>query len=181
MSEELEVLKEVARRLTGAGIPYMITGSIAANFYSIPRMTRDIDLVVELGDAGVARLVATLRDDFYVDLAAVEGAVRERGMFNAIHTRHIVKVDFVVRKDSDYRREEFARRTAVSVEGSQIFMVTAEDLILSKLDWARDTRSEIQLTDVRNLLTSVEGLDRAYLSRWAARLGLDALLREVGG
>ena len=57
MSEELEVLKEVARRLTGAGIPYMITGSIAANFYSVPRMTLDIDLVIELPDAGVARLV----------------------------------------------------------------------------------------------------------------------------
>ena len=181
MSEELEVLKEVARRLTGAGIPYMITGSIAANFYSIPRMTRDIDLVVELGDAGVARLVATLRDDFYVDLAAVEGAVRERGMFNAIHTRHIVKVDFVVRKDSEYRREEFARRRRVEVEGQPLWIVTPEDLVISKLDWARDTRSEVQLADVRSLLASVPDLDEAYLARWTARLDLDALYREIRG
>ena len=181
MNDELEVLKDVARRLAVAGIPYMITGSIAANFYAVPRMTRDIDLVAELSEAGAARLVEVLRDDFYLDAAAVATAVRERGMFNVIHTRHVVKVDFVVRKDSEYRREEFARRRAVAIEGSEIFMVTPEDLILSKLDWARDTRSETQLTDVRNLLTSVEGLDHAYLSRWAVRLGVDALLREVGG
>ena len=57
MSEELEVLKEVARRLDDAGIPYMVTGSIAANFYTVPRMTGDIDIVVELSERDIGRFI----------------------------------------------------------------------------------------------------------------------------
>jgi len=58
-------------------------------------------------------------------------------------------------------------------------MVAPEDLILSKLDWAKDSRSQVQLDDVRNLLRSVQGLDTDYLNRWVERLGLDALYQEV--
>lgn len=100
-------------------------------------------------------------------------------MFNMIHNALVVKVDCVVRKETDYRREEFARRRAVSIAGRQVFIVSPEDLILSKLDWAKESRSQMQLDDVRNLLGSVQGLDTAYLTRWADRLGLSSLYREV--
>ncbi len=79
-------------------------------------------------------------------------AVAGRGTFNLIHTDLVVKVDFLVRKDSEYRREEFRRRRRMSVDDLQLFVVAPEDLIISKLEWARDTRSEVQLGDVRNLL-----------------------------
>lgn len=100
-------------------------------------------------------------------------------MFNMIHNALVVKVDCVVRKETDYRREEFARRRAVSIAGRQVFIVSPEDLILSKLDWAKESRSQVQLDDVRNLLRSVQDLDTAYLTRWANRLGLSSLYREV--
>jgi hypothetical protein len=100
-------------------------------------------------------------------------------MFNMIHTALVVKVDCVVRKETEYRREEFARRRAVSIEDRRVFIVSPEDLILSKLDWAKESRSQMQLDDVRNLLRSVKGLDIAYLTRWADRLGLATLYREV--
>ena len=58
--------------------------------------------------------------------------------------------------------------------------MSPEDLILSKLDWAKESRSQMQLDDVRNLLRSVQGLDTEYLNRWADRLGLTALYQEVG-
>ena len=67
MSEELEVLKEVARRLKKAAIPYMITGSIAANFYTIPRMTRDIDIVVELFERDIGRFIPLFKNDYYLE------------------------------------------------------------------------------------------------------------------
>ena len=57
MSEELEVLRTVAARLDQAGIAYMLTGSMALNYYAVPRMTRDIDLVVELEPGDAERLV----------------------------------------------------------------------------------------------------------------------------
>ena len=181
MSEELEVLKVVTGRLAGAGIPYMVTGSIATNFYAVPRMTRDIDIVVELAEEDADRVVALFQDDFYIDSEAVESAVRAKTIFNMIHNGFIIKVDMVVRKNTDYRREEFSRRRCVSVEGHEVQIVAPEDLILSKLEWAKDSRSEVQLDDVRNLLANVSDLDRDYLGRWAGRLGVESLYREVGG
>jgi len=179
LSEELEVLKAVTRRLSDAGIPYMVTGSIAANFYAVPRMTRDIDIVVELSEREVERVIEIFQEDFYIEPGTVREAIREKGVFNIIHMAHVIKVDFVVRKDSEYRREEFARRQRVSVEGHDLFMVAPEDLIISKLDWSRETRSEVQLGDVRNLLACVEALDRDYLNHWVTRLGLESLYRAV--
>ncbi len=67
------------------------------------------------------------------------------------------------------------------IDDSVIFVVAPEDLIISKLDWARDTRSQVQLADVRNLLAAGPDLDREYLTRWVNRLGLDSLYREVVG
>lgn len=74
---------------------------------------------------------------------------------------------------------EFSRKKGVSVDDRLLYVVAPEDLILSKLDWAKDSRSELQLTDVRNLLKSVKGLDRRYLRRWAKQLGVEALYREL--
>jgi hypothetical protein len=179
MSEEMEVLNEVARRLDQAGIADMITGSTAANFYTVPRMTRDIDLVVELTGEDANRVVEIFTDDFYVDRQAVEEAINRKSMFNLIHTEYVIKVDFVVRKNSPYRRMEFSRKKKVTVDHQFLYVVAPEDLILSKLDWAKESRSEVQLTDVRNLLRSVKGLDRRYLARWAKQLGVDSLYREV--
>jgi hypothetical protein len=84
MSEELDVLKEVARHLERAGIAYMITGSIAANFYTVPRMTRDINIVAELGEQDVTRFISLFENDYYLDRQTVEQAVRTKGMFNLI-------------------------------------------------------------------------------------------------
>jgi hypothetical protein len=179
VSDELEILKSVTAKLDSAGIPYMVTGSMAANYYATPRMTRDIDLVVELSEEDVSRVVRLFHDEYYVDPDMVRQAVQNQSMFNMIHNALVVKVDCVVRKNSEYRREEFARRRAITVTGQRMTIVAPEDLILSKLDWAKESRSQIQLDDVRNLLRSVEGLDADYLSRWAERLGLAALYQEV--
>jgi hypothetical protein len=179
MSEELEVLKEVARRLDGIGIAYMITGSTAANFYAVPRMTRDIDIVVELSERDIGKFILAFEKDHYLEPETVREAVKNKGMFNLIHDQYIIKVDFVVRKDTPYRRREFSRKKRISVDGENLYIVAPEDLILSKLVWAKDSKSEIQLRDVQNLLQSVKGLDRRYLARWGKQLGVDSLYREV--
>lgn len=179
MSEELDVLKTVTGRLDTAGIPYMVSGSMALNYYAVPRMTRDIDLVVALSVADVDRVANLFQTDFYLDREALRGAIERQSTFNLIHTALAVKVDVVVRKDTEYRRAEFARRREVSFEDHRFSIVAPEDLVISKLDWARDTRSEVQLADVRNLLRAMPDIDRAYLEHWATRLGLDALYREV--
>lgn len=92
MTEELEVLKTVTGRLEAAGIPYMVTGSFAANYYAVPRMTRDIDLVLELSAGDVDRFCVLFEGDFYVDRDAVRAAIAGRSAFNMIHEAHVIKV-----------------------------------------------------------------------------------------
>ncbi len=179
MSDEIEVLKIVCGRLNDASMPYMLTGSMAMNYYAQPRMTRDIDLVVSLRSIDAERFVALFAADFLCESDAVRDAIRDGGMFNVIHSTLIVKVDVVVQKQSPYRREEFARRRSVPIDGVVITIVAPEDLLLSKLDWARDTRSELQLGDVRNLILSVPDLDWGYVEKWANQLRLDDLLAKV--
>ncbi|HEU4368980.1 MAG TPA: hypothetical protein VFV05_12230 [Methylomirabilota bacterium] len=181
MTEELEVLKTVTGRLDAAGIAYMLTGSFAANYYAVPRMTRDIDLVVALSTRDTDRLCELFEDDFYLDRDAVGAAIAGRSTFNLIHQAYVIKIDCIVRKDSDYRHTEFARRRRIAIEGHGLAIVAPEDLIISKLDWMRETRSAVQLGDVRNLLRSVPDLERQYLAQWTERLGLAALYREALG
>ena len=100
-------------------------------------------------------------------------------MFNMIHHALVVKVECVVRNDSGYRRKEFSRRRNVIIDGTSVAVVAPEEFILSKLEWAKETHSELQLDDVRNLLRSVEDLDRTYLNQWVDRLELAALYCEV--
>jgi hypothetical protein len=179
MSVQFTVIKDVTDRLDKAGIPYMLTGSLAMNYYAQPRMTRDVDLVVELEATHVDRLVELFSDDYYISFEAVRAAVKDRSMFNVIHLGESFKVDLIIRKDTPYRRLEFQRRRPVNLEGWTLQIVSAEDLVLSKLYWCKESRSEFQLRDVRNLLDSVTLLDEAYLEDWAGKLGLAELLREV--
>ena len=99
-------------------------------------------------------------------------------MFNAIHEESVIKVDFVCRKNETFRLAEFNRRRRIAIEDFEAWIVSKEDLILAKLLWAKDSRSETQRNDVRNLLAG--DCDHAYLLHWAAYLqltgDLDSLL-----
>ena len=179
MAEELEILKVVCQRLDKTGIHYMITGSIAANFYAVPRMTRDVDIVIEIRKEDTPRIIEAFKDDFYVDQDSVVEAIERRSMFNIIHNESVFKVDFIIRKESAYRELEFQRRRRVEVEGVSLWVVTPEDLILSKLFWAKDSLAELQLGDVRNLLSNLKDLDKGYLEKWVRDLGLEAIYAKV--
>jgi hypothetical protein len=110
MSAELEVLQDALARLDRAGVATMLTGSLALSYYAEPRMTRDIDLVVEFPGGNSKRLAAVFEPEYYVSETDVERALRERGMFNVLHLEKLVKLDLIVRKDEPFRRHEFERR-----------------------------------------------------------------------
>lgn len=176
---ELLALQDLCARLEGAGIEYMLTGSLAMSYYARPRMTRDIDLVVALDADTAGKLTAALGKDYHVDPQMIADGFRRRRPSNVIHLPTVVKVDLIPRKDSDYRRAEFERRRKVGFAGVDLWIVSPEDLVLSKLEWARDSGSELQMRDVGHLLEVP--LDRAYLALWAGRLGLERLLEEASG
>jgi len=177
MTEELQTLADITARLEGAGIGYMLTGSVALNCYAQPRMTRDIDLVVAFFLRDAARIPEILGPDYYVSSEAAREAVLHQSSFNAIHQGTLTKVDFMVRKQEEYRHHEFSRRARLRVEDFEVWIVSKEDLVLSKLDWARDSQSQRQLADVENLIAS--GCDMDYLRTWSARLNLTDMLTRV--
>ncbi len=178
-SPELEVLHIVIARLDAAGVPYMLSGSTALGAYATPRMTRDLDLVVHVEPNDADRLVRAFAEDFYCDADAVRRAVTARGMVNVIHLAHVVKVDLIVRKDTPYRRLEFERRRQLLIDGRQMCVVSPEDLVLSKLHWAKQGGSAVQIEDVTDVIRSVPDLDWAYLDLWAGELTVTSMLSEA--
>ena len=177
LTEELQTLHDITSRLDAGGIEYMLTGSMALNCYTQPRMTRDLDLVVAFYLKDAARIEAILGSEYYVSVDAAREAVLRQGSFNAIHQSNLVKVDFMVRKAEEYRQFEFARRVRVRVADFEVWVVSKEDLILSKLDWARESLSQRQLADVENLIAS--GCDLDYVRAWSVKLNLIDMLTRV--
>jgi len=175
---EIEVLKDVAGRLSTNKIEYMVSGSIAMNFYAIPRMTRDIDIVILIDSDYIDKIVDIFKNDFYIDKESIEDAVKNRSMFNIIHLKEAVKIDFIIRKDNEYRILEFNNKKKMKIEESDIYIVSIDDLIVSKLYWAKDSESEIQLTDVKNLMKN--GYNKEYVEKWCSFLGISFLLERIG-
>jgi hypothetical protein len=173
---EIDIVRDVSERFDRAHIPYMLTGSMAMNYYAQPRMTRDIDVVIAISSDDVDRVAALFRPDYYVSEQNIRESVAHQSIFNLIHEESVIKVDCIIRKRGEYRRTEFERRQRISIRDFTTFIVSKEDLIISKLSWAKDTGSEIQLGDARNLLRT--GYDATYLQDWTRELGLHNLLEE---
>src|SRR5207244_6421103 len=173
---EIDIVRDISRRFEKADIPYMLTGSMAMNYYAQPRMTRDIDVVIAIGPEDVGRVAALFRPDYYVSEENIRESLAHESIFNLIHQESVIKVDCIIRQSSDYRRVEFERRERISILDFRTFIVSKEDLIISKLFWAKNSHSEIQLADVQNLLST--GYDADYLQHWTGELGLDNLFNE---
>ncbi|MBN1652621.1 MAG: hypothetical protein JXA30_02475 [Deltaproteobacteria bacterium] len=157
----------------------MVSGSVAMNIYAQPRMTRDIDLVIDMPLSKVDRFVSLFESDCYIDRDMIGDAIRTREMFNIIHNDWIIKADFIIKKTEAYRDVEFERRRSIVLDEIKLFVVAPEDLILSKLVWARESLSELQRRDVRNILQCANELDWAHLESWADKLSVRVLLEEA--
>ena len=142
----------------------MLTGSFASVFYGSPRSTQDIDLVISATKNQLRQFVATLPNgEYYSDLGAVLEAHRHESMFNIIDMRTNWKIDMIVRKSRAFSREEFGRRQPVSLEGVPLFVASAEDVILSKLEWSKLAQSQRQIEDAAGILKiRTDSLDRSY-------------------
>ncbi len=180
MSIELNILKQVCSQLDTQGISYMLTGSFAANFYAVPRMTRDIDIVIEIKMKEADKIYQIFQKDFYVDKIAIGEAIQRQSIFNIIHNEYVFKIDFIVRKDDEYRLVEFKRKRRIKLDNVSIWIVSPEDLIISKLYWAKDSLSEMQIKDVKNLLLTMHQLDHDYIREWVNKLNLEVLYEKVG-
>ena len=178
-----DFLGRLVALLEAAGIPHMVAGSVASSVHGEPRSTQDLDLVVDpTGPALSAFLEALPEDEFYVSEDAARDALRHRRQFNVIDLQTGWKADLILRKDRPFSQTEFERRQPATVLGVQVHLARAEDVLLTKLEWAKKGGgSERQLRDVRGILHADGALDEAYLQRWAAALDVVDLLEEARG
>jgi predicted nucleotidyltransferase len=171
------VLQDCTERFERLRIPYMLTGSMAMIPYAMMRMTRDIDIVVELRSTDAQRIIDEFEPDYYVPHGRVREAISRQRMFNLLHQATVVKVDCVIRKDNEFQKNVFERRRRITLSGIELWIISKEDLILSKLNWAKDTKSEVQMRDVASIIRN--GYDEAYVQLWVQKLSLSENFGEV--
>jgi hypothetical protein len=171
-----DVFHRITSALGEAGIAYMLAGSFASAYYGAPRTTQDIDLVIEATVEQLRTFVQLLsQDEYYVDLDAALEARKQQSLFNVVDLATGWKIDLIIRKSRPFSEEEFRRRTLVNLQDSPLFLASAEDVVISKLEWAKLAQSQRHIEDVAGILRMRwDALDRAYLEKWILELRIDA-------
>ena len=158
----------------------MVSGSFGSVLHGELRATRYVDVVIDPTENSLSALLDAVSEDWYVSRDAAFSALRERSMFNVVDSTTGWKADLVVRKERPYSVEEFSRRQRAGILGVSVWVVSPEDSILSKLEWARAGGSGRQLEDAAGVVRANTGtLDRGYLRRWARELGVEEELARI--
>ncbi len=168
----IQFLKKLIDYFEKEKIAYMLSGSVAMSIYSLPRFTRDFDFIVHLQLKNVKGLVDYFKEGYYCDEDAIKEAIMNKSLFNIIDFASNYKADFIILKNEPYRLAEFERRQQVNFLDMQINLVSAEDLIISKIAWIQEVQSDIQKEDMKILLT-IKNIDMRYIRKWIATLKLN--------
>jgi len=169
-----EVFHRITAALDQAGIRYMLTGSFASAYYGVPRSSQDIDLIIEATPAQLQTFIQLLPSgEYYADLDAALEAYKRQSIFNVIDLATGWKIDLIIRKSRAFSQEEF-RRQLVNLQDLPLFVASAEDVVVAKLEWSKLAQSKRHIEDVAGILRMRwESLDRSYLEKWTLELGLE--------
>ena len=180
-----ELAAEVVAGLEAEGIPYMVVGALSSGVFGIPRSTKDVDIVLQLTTReSLNRLEVRLRGvvdfDPQVTFETLTGSLRH---ILTSKTRPPFIVELFELGTDPFVLERFSRRrTEWSGQlNRQIFLPTAEDVVVQKLRWGRPKDIE----DARDVLAvqSPVNLDMEYINRWCGAHGtmerLNTLLKEI--
>ena len=179
-------LGAVVDALEQLGVRYHVGGSVASSAQGVARSTLDVDIVAGLREAHATRLAELLEGEFYVDADMIRDAIRREASFNVIHLATMMKVDVFAIRTREYSRQAFERMQTAALEdrdgAREFYLCAPEDTILAKLEWFQmgGEVARRQWDDALGVL-EVQGdlLDRDYLERWAAELGLTDLLERL--
>lgn len=174
--DQERILKDCTERFERLGIAYMLTGSMAMTEYAMMRMTNDIDIVLEVDSSDATRIIDEFEPDYYVPHGRVRDAISRKFMFNLLHQETLVKIDCVMRKDDEFQKVAFSHRRKINFSGFDVWIIGKEDLILSKLKWAKNSCSEMQMRDVASMIRN--GYDEDYVRTWAKKLDIEDILED---
>jgi len=169
-----QLLVRVVARLDAAEVPYMLTGSYASSLHSVPRATKDLDVIIFPNRDQLLKLLQSFPSTgYHVDHDDAIEALRGRRQFNIIDYATGWKVDFIIPPFDEFNIEEFERRVTINADGVNLSVVSPEDIVVAKLIWARAGESDRQFSDAATVIR-VQGdkIDIAYVERWVRRLEL---------
>lgn len=167
-----DLLEKTCAKLEAYDIQYMISGSLALLAYSTPRMTRDIDIVVNIQESDLSKFLEIFKDGFYLHPQSIQEEIKRRGMFNVIDYNSGFKIDFIVRKNTPFHINEFNRRIITNVYNFPAYMVSLEDLVIAKIKWIQEYQSENQINDIVNLIKN-PNIDLEYVYKWCREMNLN--------
>ncbi|MGH7242400.1 MAG: hypothetical protein ACREJD_03160 [Phycisphaerales bacterium] len=165
----------ISSRIESLGLEYFVVGSTASIFFGEPRLTQDVDVVIELPAWKVQDVVAQFpAPDYYASEIAAREAVSVGGMFNITHVASGYKADLVVFQGEHFDECQLSRKRRVAISGAQqVWMASPEDVILKKLVFYKQGQSDKHLRDIAGMirvlgwsdkpLSGEPGIDRAYL------------------
>lgn len=180
MTSQDDFLKKLIKILNDCSIPYMISGSFGSSYHGQPRATKDIDIVIAPAENQLLEFVESLGEDYYVSLEAVQDAFAKNSMFNIIDSTSGWKADFILCKARKFSHQEFERKCIADIGGLDVWVTSAEDIILSKLEWSKDSQSERQFGDALGVaVIRWDRLDVDYLRKWAKELQVSDSLEQL--
>jgi predicted nucleotidyltransferase len=187
--EQTDLLRFTVETLERLGITYMIVGSYASGAYGEPRLTQDIDIVIDIDWPQARQLCAAFPPaEFYVSLEAALQAARQPGaQFNVLHPSSGNKIDFMIARRDAWGIGQLSRRQRMQLlPGREGYAARPEDIIIAKMLYYHEGGSEKHLRDIAGILkVSGDIVDREYVAGWAERLDLAdiwrAILGRIGG
>ncbi len=180
MTSQEDFLGRLIKKLDEQNIPYMLAGSVSSSLHGQPRATNDADIVIAPAEEQLIAFLKSLGDDYYVNPDAARDAFKSNSVFNVIDIQNSWKADIIIRKNRPFSREEFQRRQKANIMGLDAWVVSPEDVILSKLEWAKNSKSSQQLQDALGVAAvQYDHLDRDYLHKWAKELQVESSLEEL--
>ncbi|KAB2642156.1 MAG: hypothetical protein DVB26_03490 [Verrucomicrobia bacterium] len=175
----IELLDVFIDPLERHGFHYLVTGSIGAMAYGEPRLTNDIDLILEIQSEEVASLIRAFPEsDFYLppfDVIQSERVRMQRGHFNIIHLETMLKADVYLAGADPLHRWAFQHVVHMEIEGRQIAFAPSEYIILRKLEFFEEGGSEKHLRDIAAMMQeSGPEIDAVFLAQEVLERGLSA-------
>jgi hypothetical protein len=170
------VFQKLRSALESSGVPYFVTGSFASSVHGVPRSTNDIDIVIAPTPQQLSALLEQFPEsEFASNKEDAFDALRSRSQFNIIDYATLWKIDFMLRQFTPFDASRFARRELVDIEGVRLYAASAEDVLITKLWWAKLGESERQVIDAAGIIRVQGGkLDSDYVEKWVAVLELDS-------
>ena len=181
----VSLFRRFAGPLDHLQIPYMATGAVAAIVYGEPRLTLDLDLVLQLSVSDAPRFIAAFPAvEFYVPPAetiAAEAARPRHGHFNLLHLESGLRADIYLASDDPLDRWGLANRRRETIGGEPVWMAPAEYVIIRKLEYHREGGSGKHLTDIQGMLrVRPDLIDLPLLKSFMGSRGLEAEWGRIG-